>query len=64
MIRLVLCPIDVSDLAAERHGELIVLGVQGRGAIDRMLFGSTTDDVVRRASCPVLTTRELQQRRP
>ncbi len=52
------------SLAEERHAELIVLGVQGRGAIDRMLFGSTADYVVRRASCPVLTTRELQQPQP
>jgi len=54
----------LANLAAERHAELIVLGVHGRGAIDRMLFGSTADYIVRHASCPVLTTRELQQPRP
>ena len=38
--------------------ELIVLGVHGAGAIvDRMLFGSTTQHVVRQAACPVLTIR-------
>jgi nucleotide-binding universal stress UspA family protein len=52
------------SLAEERHAELIVLGVQGRGAIDRMVFGSTADYVVRRASCPVLTIRELEEPRP
>jgi nucleotide-binding universal stress UspA family protein len=36
---------------------LIVMGVQGRGAIDRMFFGSTTQHVVRQATCPVLTVR-------
>jgi len=51
-------------MAVDRHAELIVLGVQGRGALDRMLFGSTVDYVVRRASCPVLTLRESPQTHP
>jgi nucleotide-binding universal stress UspA family protein len=42
-------------LAAERHSDLIVMGVQGRGTVDVMLFGSNTHDVIRAASCPVLT---------
>ena len=37
--------------------DLIVMGVRGRYAIDMMLFGSTTQQVVRQASCPVLTLR-------
>jgi nucleotide-binding universal stress UspA family protein len=44
-------------LAAEQHAEVIVLGVQGRGTVDRLVFGSTVDHVVRHANCPVLTTR-------
>ena len=44
--------------AAEECGAgLIVMGVQGRGAIDLMLFGSTTHHVIREARCPVLTVR-------
>jgi nucleotide-binding universal stress UspA family protein len=43
--------------AAERRADLIVMGVQGRGAIDLRLFGSTTSEVLRRAECPVLTVR-------
>jgi nucleotide-binding universal stress UspA family protein len=35
--------------------DLIVIGVYGRNPIDMMLFGSTTNHVVRRARCPVLT---------
>jgi nucleotide-binding universal stress UspA family protein len=31
--------------------------VHGRNALDLMLFGSTTNQVVRRATCPVLTLR-------
>jgi nucleotide-binding universal stress UspA family protein len=41
--------------AAEAHSDLIVLGVHGRNALDIMLFGSTTNQVIRRATCPVLT---------
>ena len=41
--------------AHERRCDLIVMGVQGRGAVDRFVFGSNTDRVIRAASCPVLT---------
>lgn len=37
--------------------DLIVMGVRGRDPIDMTLFGSTTNQVVRQASCPVLTVR-------
>jgi nucleotide-binding universal stress UspA family protein len=43
--------------AAECHADLIVMGVQGRGAVDLMWMGSTTQQVVRQATCPVLTLR-------
>lgn len=46
---------EVLRVAEERHANLIVLGVQWRGAIDLMLFGSTTGKVIRGATCPVLT---------
>jgi nucleotide-binding universal stress UspA family protein len=46
---------EVLRVAAERHADLIVLGVQGRGAIDLTLFGSTAQHVVRAATCSVLT---------
>ena len=37
--------------------DLIVVGVRGRNAVDLALFGSTTNQVVRAAECPVLTVR-------
>ncbi|MCC7043482.1 MAG: universal stress protein [Acidobacteria bacterium] len=40
--------------AREAHAELIVMGVSGRGAIDRALLGSTAQRVLRDAPCPVL----------
>jgi nucleotide-binding universal stress UspA family protein len=45
-------------LAAERKSDLIVMGVKGRGALDLTLFGSNTHDVIRGATCPVLTVPE------
>ena len=50
---------EVLRIAAERRSDLIVMGVQGRGAVDLLLFGSTTQHVVREASCPVLTLRHV-----
>jgi nucleotide-binding universal stress UspA family protein len=49
--------VEILRVAVERHADLIVLGVHGRQAIDMALFGSTTNQVVRRARCPVLTLR-------
>jgi nucleotide-binding universal stress UspA family protein len=48
---------EILRIAADRQTELIVMGVQGRGAADLMFFGSTTQHVVREATCPVLTLR-------
>jgi nucleotide-binding universal stress UspA family protein len=44
--------------AGEEHADLIVIGVRGRSAIDRAIFGSTTAHVVRSATCPVLTIHQ------
>jgi nucleotide-binding universal stress UspA family protein len=49
---------EILRIASERQVDLIVLGVHGRSALDRLVFGSTTEHVVRRATCPVLTVRE------
>ena len=48
---------EILRVAAERQSDLIVMGVQGRGAADLLFFGSTTQHVVRDAACPVLTLR-------
>jgi nucleotide-binding universal stress UspA family protein len=48
---------EILRIAAERQTDLIVIGVQGRGAADLMFLGSTTNHVVREATCPVLTLR-------
>lgn len=44
----------ILDTAAERAADVIVMGVQGRGAVDLLVFGSNTARVMRGAACPVL----------
>jgi nucleotide-binding universal stress UspA family protein len=44
-------------VADDEHVNLIVMGVHSRGAIDRLLFGSTTREVIQAARCPVLSIR-------
>ena len=48
---------EILRVATEDRADLIVIGVHGRNAADVMLFGSTTNQIVRRATCPVLTLR-------
>jgi nucleotide-binding universal stress UspA family protein len=47
----------IIDTAAAERSDLIVMGVHGRNAFGLALFGSTTNQVVRHAVCPVLTLR-------
>jgi len=47
----------ILDVAEKQDTDLIVMGVQGRNAVDLALFGSTAHHVVREAKCPVLTIR-------
>ena len=43
--------------AEQRGVDLIVMGVHGRSRFDELIFGSTTQDVLRKAHCPVLVVR-------
>jgi nucleotide-binding universal stress UspA family protein len=49
---------QVLGYAGDHAVDLIVIGVHGRNALDVALFGSTTNQVVRAARCPVLTLRQ------
>ena len=48
---------DSSRLHEKQDVHLIVMGVHGRNPIDLLFFGSTTQQVVRASTCPVLTLR-------
>jgi nucleotide-binding universal stress UspA family protein len=47
--------VQILEVDREEGSDLIVIGVHGRNPLDMMVFGSTTNQVVRRAACPVLT---------
>ena len=48
---------EILETAAAQETDLIVMGAQGRGGMGLTLFGSTTQQVVRAATCAVLTVR-------
>ncbi|MCE5269715.1 universal stress protein [bacterium] len=59
---------EIIRVAEEEKADLIVMGTYGRTGVTHFLFGSTTEQVVRLADCPVLSvrhhaphTRELSQ---
>ena len=49
---------EIVRVAAELQSDLVVLGAHSHPAVERVLFGSTTNHVVRRVACPVLTVRK------
>jgi nucleotide-binding universal stress UspA family protein len=48
----------IIDTARTEGTDLIVIGVRGRNPLDLTVFGSTTNHVVRHATCPVLTSKQ------
>jgi nucleotide-binding universal stress UspA family protein len=49
---------EILRVAEETYADLIVLGAHSGGALARFFLGSTVNQVVRHALCPVLTVRE------
>jgi nucleotide-binding universal stress UspA family protein len=49
--------VELLKLADSKPADLLVIGIHGRRAVDMAMFGSTTNQVVRRARCPVMTVR-------
>ena len=50
--------LEIVRIAREHHARLIAMGAHGSNPIDQLLFGSTTNHVIRAAPCPVLTVRD------
>ncbi len=48
---------QILRVAEETGCDLIVLGTHGRTGLGRLLMGSVAEQVLRRASCPVLTVK-------
>ncbi len=48
---------EIAKYALVNNVDLIVLGVRGHGLVETLFIGSTTDRVMRRAECPVLSVQ-------
>ena len=48
---------EILNFAQEEQVDLIIMGTHGRKGIDRILFGSVAEKVVKSAKIPVLTIR-------
>lgn len=51
-------PDSILSFAQDQHADLIVMGTHGRRGLDRLVMGSVTEHVLRRAPCPVLAVRK------
>lgn len=55
-------PVDeIINYAELNHVDLIVLGTHGRTDLRHLIMGSTSENVVKRAPCPVLTVNPRAQ---
>ena len=48
---------EILRVAEDNNCDLIVMGTHGRTGLPRLLMGSVAEQIVRRASCPVLTVK-------
>jgi nucleotide-binding universal stress UspA family protein len=46
---------EILKFADENNMDMIIMGTHSRKGLDRVIFGSTAERVVRHARCPVLT---------
>ena len=51
---------EIVAAAGDLGIDLIIIATHGRKGLTRMMLGSTTEKVVRHASCPVLIVREAE----
>ena len=49
----------IGDFAGEQEADLIVIASHGLTGISHMLLGSVTEQVIRRAACPVFTVKSF-----
>lgn len=49
---------EILRVAEQMKADLIVMGAKGLSRVERLLLGGTTEKVVRRATCPVLTVHD------
>ena len=56
-------PDCILSFAQKENMEVIVMGTHGRRGFDRLVLGSTTDRVMRKAACPVLVVSQCLSER-
>jgi nucleotide-binding universal stress UspA family protein len=49
---------EIIRFSRDVNADLIVMATHGRGGVSHMLMGSTAEQVVRKAPCPVLTLKQ------
>ena len=49
--------VGIVRYARAHEDDQIVMGTHGRGAVQHLVLGSVAEQIVRQASCPVLTVR-------
>lgn len=54
---------EILDVAQKIDADLIVMGRQGRGSLQKALFGNVTEKVTRKAQCAVLVVPLSYQQR-
>ena len=52
---------EIINAARELDSDLIILSTHGRTGLAHVFMGSTAEQIVRRAGCPVLTVRERER---
>jgi nucleotide-binding universal stress UspA family protein len=53
--------LEILRLAKESKCDLIVLGTHGRTGLSRLVVGSVAEQILRNATCPVLTVKSPQR---
>jgi nucleotide-binding universal stress UspA family protein len=53
---------EIINYAEKEKIDMIVIGTYGRSGLERFIFGSTAERVVRRAPCAILTVRVPEHR--
>ena len=48
---------DILKIAEEKQAEEIVIGIQRKSKVGKLLFGSTAQFIIMNAPCPVVTVR-------
>ena len=52
---------EISKYAVLHEIDLIVMGVRGLNMVETLFLGSTTDRVLRRTTCPVLSVCRVEE---